>query len=149
MRLFSLLPALLGVASVLQAVLNRRIAVSWGLAAAALLNSAVLLAAAVGVFVWSRKMPAAFPAGFAAPAVLGSGSWWFLVPGVLGLSLVMGLPYAVGRLGAGAVFIMLIGAQIVTSLLWDFAVEGRPLAGMRIAGAVLALVGAALTARST
>jgi drug/metabolite transporter (DMT)-like permease len=48
--------------------------------------------------------------------------------------------------GAGATFIALIGAQIATSTAWDVAIEGRPFSWVRGVGALLALLGAALTA---
>ena len=50
------------------------------------------------------------------------------------------------RVGATRVFIGVIAAQLVVSMLWDFYAEGLKISGWRIAGGALALAGSALAA---
>jgi transporter family-2 protein len=149
MRLFSLLPALLGVAAVLQGGLNRQISGHWGLAAAALFNTLVLLAAVGGLLVWSRLHPETLPAFFQLKGGLAQIRWWWVLPGLCGFALVAGIPWAISRLGAFPVFLGILGGQLVMSLAWDAFVERRPVTLVRLAGAGLAILGAWLVGRQS
>lgn len=71
--------------------------------------------------------------------------WWSILPGICGLAVVLGLPWAIGQIGALKVFLILVAAQMVSSAFWDIAIEGVPLNGYRIAGIGLAVSGALLT----
>jgi transporter family-2 protein len=71
--------------------------------------------------------------------------WWWVLPGSFGFCLVLGLPWAVQQMGALATFVALIGAQMVTSMLWDSYVEGTALSLPRLLGAAFAVAGVALT----
>lgn len=75
----------------------------------------------------------------------GFGQHWYLyAPGLLGLSLVSGLAYAVPRLGAGATFAGVVAGSMAASLMFDgFGILGLhsiPISPLRILGA-LALIG--------
>ncbi len=144
MRWLVLLPGFLGLAAVLQGGLNRQIMGSWGLAQAALLNTLVLLAA-VGVLLLVVKLrPAALPDLFQARGALAEARWWWLIPGLCGFALVTCIPFAIPRLGAFPVFLGILAGQLIASLAWDAAMEGRPLTLSRVCGALLAVAAAAL-----
>jgi bacterial/archaeal transporter family-2 protein len=138
MSIALLVPVMLGVMSVFQATLNRQIAREWGLAAVALLNTVVVLALSLGFLAYcllrgseSGLLRVSFDASLLR-------SWW-LLPGCFGCALVLGLPWAVERLGALQVFVGLIGAQVVASAVWDHLAEGIPLSAPRGVGALLAV----------
>ncbi len=131
--LFALTPAGLGILIVIQAGLNRRIAAHWSLPAAALLNAAVLAIAATAVFYITASQRT---------VDLKSFSPWFLFPGLIGLTLVLGGPWAMARFGAAHTFVLVVAAQLLTSALWDLKIEGIALTTPRVAGIVLTWVGA-------
>ncbi|MCB9763182.1 MAG: DMT family transporter [Alphaproteobacteria bacterium] len=147
MRLIQLSPLLLGFAIVGQGVLNRAVGERWGLSAAVVLNATVLLASATAVMLLVRSAPQRFPAFFSPHPSLDASAWWFIFPGMLGCVIVTGVPWAISRFGAAPVFVLVVAGQMVASLAWDALVEGRPATLPRVAGAALAVAGAALVSR--
>jgi transporter family-2 protein len=147
MRLISLVPLLCGLAVVAQAGLNRRFAGQWGLLSAVLMNMVVATVATFAVYAVVRSVPGFWPEA-AAPA--GSGrlfdgfTVWHLLPGLCGVLIVVGMPWAIGRLGAVQSALLLMAAQLLTSLVWDAMVEGRPATLARVVGSALAFAGAAI-----
>ncbi|MCY1020278.1 DMT family transporter [Pyxidicoccus sp. MSG2] len=147
MRLISLVPLLCGLAVVAQAGLNRRFAGQWGLLSAVLMNMVVATVATFAVYVVARSVPGFWPEA-AAPG--GSGRFfdgftvWHLLPGLCGVLIVVGMPWAMGRLGAVQSALLLMAAQLLTSLVWDAMVEGRPATLARVVGSALAFAGAAI-----
>jgi bacterial/archaeal transporter family-2 protein len=129
---------------VAQGGLNRRLAGQWGLPGAVLLNTVVLLGVVLTLFALMSAVPSLFPEGFGGRPQLRGFSPWYLLPGVLGFVIVLGMPVAIARLGAVQSVLLLIAAQLVASLAWDALVEGRPATLVRVVGSVLAVAGAAL-----
>lgn len=131
---------LLGIVSVLQAGMNRKIGETIGIPFATVFNNTILLVASVALALGVRfllKQPQ--------PIIrLGALPLWYLVPGLLGLVLVAGIPYAIGEFGAVRVFIPLIFSQVLGSLLWDLLLEGKPLSLPRVLGAAITCAGALL-----
>src|SRR5687768_17097354 len=129
-----LVPLVLGMMAVAQVTLNGRVALQWGLAPAAVLNTAIALALAVCF---------AGRCAFRGPSIglyrfnvdVGLMRWWWLLPGSFGFCLVAGMPWAVQKIGALATFVTLIGAQMVGSMLWDRWIEGTALTLPRLLGA--------------
>jgi transporter family-2 protein len=145
MSIALLVPLVLGILAVAQVTLNGRVATTSGLASAAVLNMTVGWTLAVSFAVWC--------------VVRGTGTglyrfqvdaslirWWWFLPGCFGFSLVVGMPWAVQKLGALATFVALIGAQMVAGMIWDTWVEGTSLTVPRVLGAAFAVAGVALTA---
>jgi transporter family-2 protein len=130
--------------AVAQVTLNGRLAKQSGLATAVVLNTAIALALAVCFAAWCalRGPTTGLYRVHLDPSLF---RWWWLLPGCFGFSLVVGLPWAVQKLGALATFVALIGAQMVASVIWDRWVEGTELTLPRALGAVFAVVGVALT----
>lgn len=145
MQPFLLLPVLVGFAVVVQAGLNRQIANHWGLGAAVLLNSAVVLVLSLGLFGVVKMRPDLFPEFLRVPEELGRvAPWRATLAGMLGVTIVLGLPWGFSRLGALEVILTVLVAQVVASLIWDWRVEGIGVQPLRIVGALVALAGAAL-----
>lgn len=133
-----LLPVMVGLAIVLQSGLNRVIAESRGLALALMIN-AILVAALTGAFLlWAQRSPSA-------PAFLRGTmgwQWWYIIPAICGFVITLGIPFALSRMGAGAVFALIIATQLLGSLAWDVVVEHRALGLAKLAAAALTAVGA-------
>lgn len=133
-----LIPLILGCCTVMQAGLNRKITQAWSLPAAVFFNACVFLALSVGFLIAasSRSSEALWD--------LKAFSLWFLLPGIFGFLLVMGGPWAVARLGAAQTFVLIVCAQLVASLLWDWKIESVEPTLQRFAGIALAVMGTLL-----
>lgn len=140
------LPFLFGAMAVLQGGLNRLIARHWGLAGTVFLNSLMLTTAGLALYLFARHNPQALPAIFRDKGSFSSFSWWFVIPGLCGFTLVTGLPFAIQKLGALKVFVGLIAAQLIVSMIWDAHVEQLPVTSTRMIGAALSFCGALLVA---
>lgn len=140
-----LLPVIVGTAVVVQAGLNRQIAAQWGLGGAVLLNSAVVMALAMVLFLAVKVRPELFPGFLEVPGEPGRIEvWQAAMAGALGITIVAGLPWAFARLGALEVILTVMVAQVVASIVWDWRVEGIGVQPIRVIGAVVALGGAVL-----
>lgn len=135
------LALLTGVALVLQPVANSR------------------LAGLVGGTLWASGLSASFTALliFACAASLsgapnlhdlvGRSSWLTWTGGVLGAVALVGLTYSVPRIGAAAVLVLVVAAQVVAALLVDSSgllEPSTPVTPGRLAGALLVLCGLTL-----
>lgn len=136
MNLTFLIPLGLGVISVIQGGLNRRLASETNLQGATLINCIVLLATAFLFYFW--KLP---PSNAMGAAIKNKGLL-LLIPGVLGFFLVTGIPWAIGRWGASFVFVWIIGSQMTSGLLWDVFFESKSIQPLQLAGAGLSILGA-------
>ena len=138
-----LVPVLVGVAVVLQGGFNRQASQHWGLANTVLVNGVVFLVVSLLLWATMKLRPGVLPREFLPPDDGGPVAVWrVILPGVFGVLIVIGLPWAIARLGAlGAILILLV-TQLIVSMIWDAYVEGVPVQPLRVAGATLALIGA-------
>ena len=148
MNPYFILPIALGVSVVLQASLNREMALHYGLATAVLLNAAVFLVLSLSLFALGKFAPQYVP-GFLQPKASDIPfSWVYIVPGICGFFLVLGLPWALEKIGPSNAFLILIATQIVVSL----AIEGYRTQSLphslKMTGAVLVIIGGMLVAKS-
>jgi len=84
------------------------------------------------------------------PQPLSSFPAWIWAGGVIGASMVLAATVLVPRLGAGALFCLIVLGQVLGAMALDhFGVLGaqRPVDMARVAGALLVVVGAALVVR--
>jgi uncharacterized membrane protein YdcZ (DUF606 family) len=138
-----IVPLVLGMLAVAQVTLNGRVASASGLASAAVLNMTVGWTLAVLFAVWCVFRGSGGLYRFQVDA--SALRWWWFLPGCFGFSLVVGMPWAVQKLGALATFVALIGAQIVAGMAWDAWMEETSLTAPRLLGAAFAVAGVALT----
>lgn len=137
-------PLVLGVMAVAQVTLNSRVAAQSGLATASVINMTVAWSLAIALAVWcSVRGPTEGFYRFEFDASLVR--WWWFLPGCFGFSLVVGMPWAVQKLGALATFVALIGAQMIAGMVWDVLARGAAPTLPRVLGAVFAVAGVALT----
>ena len=141
------LPVFLGIAAVIQGGLNRQIADQWGLASVALFNTLVMLVFTALLLILAKWRPELLPEFFRMKGAFSTFRWWYLIPGLCGLALVVGIPFVIQRVGAFPVFLGILGGQMVMSLAWDALVEHRPLTSLRLAGAGMAVLSAWLVGR--
>lgn len=144
MYIYLLTSMVFGFMCVLQNGLNRQIGQQSGLASVLLINALMILLAAIALVLTVFYFPSRFGTFLA-----GSGSsfdfkWWYLLPGLFGFSIIAGLPYCMNKIGALAVFVVFVTAQVVASMLWDNLVDGMPLTLTKISGAAIALIGVIL-----
>lgn len=141
---FWIIPLTVGAVTVLQGTLNRQMSESMGLGAALVLNSIIVLALSGVLYAIARFRSAWLPDMFADQFQLGQLTWWMVLPGIFGFCVITGIPWAISRLGAAKVFVGIVVAQVVVSMLWDIFITGKPLTMMRVMGAVLAVAGVVL-----
>ena len=135
----------LGFLAVIQPGLNRQIAQLWGLSGTILLNSIIIAGLASILFLLVRQFPMVFPEIMRDKVSFTNLLWWYFIPGLCGLALLFGLPWAIQRIGALQVVVIFLSGQVCTSILWDIVVEQIPPTRFRILGALFALIGAALS----
>ncbi len=148
-----LIPVILGLAVVIQGLLNRRIGLAIGLSTAVLINAIVFLTLSAAVIVISYLKPDLIPSMLRPPTTTlreasqsGPALWLYWIPGFFGFLLVLGVPYSIQNIGPSKTFITLIVAQVVFSLLAERLLFDTDLSPLKIAGALLAVTGAALVA---
>jgi len=147
MQVDVVVPFVLGIVAVMQATLNKEIAAHTGLAAATALNMTVAAVCAFAFAAWCAMRGDA--AGLTRWSIEPSAfrAWW-LLPGLVGFAIVIGLPWSVQRIGALSTFVVLVAAQMLASALWDRFAAGIPLTPSRLAGASCTIVGVILLSRN-
>jgi transporter family-2 protein len=134
-----------GVASTLQAtfasILGRRVGVLQATTVAALTGGVIV---AIGALVSGRGAGGIV-------AVFREPVWLWLLAGLFGATVVTTLTFAPPRIGVFATFALLIGGQLVASVLIDalglFGVERVPVTVARLMGILLLVAGGALVLR--
>ena len=144
MTLAILMSIMAGVFGVWQAGLNKLVADSLGFTASLLFNGFFFLGFNLIFFLFVFVKPKALPAEFAIQWAFHDFKWWWIVPGLLGFALVMGLAVSIGRIGAVQTFVVTICAQIFASMAWDLFTGDHHINKMRVIGAIVTLVGAVL-----
>ena len=140
------LAVFVGIATVLQAALNRRIAANWGLSPTIVLHAGVLFAFALASYFVIEKTGIVVPPSFKAKAGAYQNSlWWYLIPGLAGWLIIFAMPFAISKIGALQVFVWVVAAQVLAGLFWDRWVEGIGMSTMRVLGVVVVILGAVLT----
>jgi uncharacterized membrane protein YdcZ (DUF606 family) len=143
-----LVALIIGSLGVLQNTLNKQIGSSIGIPLALVINNLVLLSASILFLVTIRWLPeGALPELFQQKESLAP-RLALLVPGLMGFFIIATAPWAIGKVGALKVFLVIIVAQIVVSIAWDQWMEGIGLSAMKIAGVLLALLGTIIVVRS-
>jgi len=147
MNPYLLIPFALGVSVVIQATLNRTMGLQYGLAAAVTLNAVVFFVLSLGFYAIAKYTPTIVPEFWRIRPSSEAFSWTYLIPGLCGFFLVIGLPWAIQNLGPSTSFLLLIASQIMMSLGLEFFQQGWTLSGPKLVGALLVIIGAVLASR--
>jgi len=135
------IPVVVGAMTVLQGGLNKQLGGSMGLAAAALLTCAVTTIIGAALYGWVRFAPDTAPTFFQGDFNVSALRWWMVIPGICGFAVVVGIPWAIPQLGAAKVFVGMVAAQLVGSMLWDALIEEKTPTTLKIIGVVTTLIG--------
>lgn len=140
MSLAVFLSLLMGAASLFQGGLNRHIATQWGFVGAAFLNTLVILVVVSTIYGISRWYPDVLPKVLQDKHSFSNISWWYVIPGLSGLFLILGMPWVISKIGALKLFLGFVAAQLVGSVIWDACMEGIPVTTIRVAGVALSFL---------
>lgn len=144
----ALIPILLGALAAGQGMLNRNMATHVGLSVALVLSTLGVLAGALVLVALVRVAPQLFPAFILpAPGWTQQLAWWFVLPGLLGILFIAGVPWSIHHAGAAHTFSLAIFGQVGLGFLWDTMVQKVPVTTPKAIGAVLLLAGASLILR--
>lgn len=145
MNSYIILPMLIGLAGVAQGILNRQVSASWGLTWAVGLNAVLFIVYSAVLLVVMQFAPQVLPEYLRVSTFsMEKFKWWFVLPGLCGFLLVLGIPWSIQMMGPSKTFILFIVAQIVFSLLAEKFFFDSSVPILKIAGAFLAIAGAAL-----
>lgn len=129
---------LVGIVGVIQGAFNKNISIELGVAHTAFIGSIVTFLAAAVFFLCVKASPDTFAEFFRVKAPLTHYKWWFPIPAICGFIFIAALPFAFAGLGAVKASVILIGAQMITSVAWDYFVDGIEINPMKLGGILLA-----------
>ena len=118
-----------------------------GIAQATLFNGLVTLVGSLALYYYAQTQTGLLPESFRAPTGMKL-SWWYLLTGTIGLTLVAGIPFAFAKFGAMRTTILLITGQLVVSTLWDRFFEQIPLAPNKIVAIILSIISVFLSTKN-
>ncbi len=125
--LFYLIPVIIGASTILQGSLNRQIASSVGILQATLISNTITTLFCGLAFYLVQVNPNLAPQFFKSTdsqtTFISTFKWWYLLPSLFGFLIINGMPFAFSKLGAVKVTVLLVAAQMITSLLWDYYVD--------------------------
>lgn len=137
---------------VVQGSLNNIIGQSLSLNRAILLNASVFIALSLSAYIFYKWAPDSILQYFPEFLRLKNSETetipfklWYLIPGICGFTLVMGLPLSIQNIGPAKTFVVLISSQIIFSLGSDYWVFHKTPSLTKLAGALLTLAGAVLS----
>lgn len=140
-----LIPLAVGMAGILQGGLNGKLSKEIGLMQGLLIGNTLVLIISFALIFLVAKFPDAFPEYFRLKAPLLSFKWWYLIPGLCGFIIITGLAIGMVKLGAVKTTVLIVVAQMVTSIVWDISVEKLPLNTMKGLGFFFSIVAVACT----
>lgn len=140
-----LIPLAVGVAGILQGGVNGKLSKDIGLAQALLIGNTFVFVITFFLIFGVYKYPDFFPSYFRINAPLSSYKWWYLLPGMFGFIIISGLPIGMIKLGGIKTTVLIIVAQMITSIIWDVTVEKLPMNTLKSLGLLFSLVAVACT----
>ena len=135
-----LIPIVIGCVGILQGTINRQVANHIGVAQATLISNVFTVVICLAFYFLVKMSPATVPDFFQIKAPITTFKWWFIFPPIFGFCIVAGMPFAFAKLGAVKVTVLLIAAQMTTSVVWDIFVEDIGINLMKFAGIIFALL---------
>lgn len=140
-----LIPIAVGISGILQGGFNRNMSNQLGLAQALLLGNILVLLYSIILYFAVAKFPESLPEMFRLRAPLTSFKWWYIFPSLFGFIIISGIPLGISKIGAVKVTVLIVVAQMITSILWDIFVDHLPINAMKGLGLLFSLVAVACT----
>lgn len=136
MNYFLLIPVYLGFATIFQTHLLKKMGEHYSLFMAAIINNITGLILVIAVYYFSdvRK-----------EFDLSQFKFIYLLAGFLGMSFVVAAPFAVSKVGPARFFIILVAAEILFGLLWQYTTDPTLITPKKILAALLVAAGSALS----
>ncbi len=134
MNIGFVIPLFIGASTILQAALNKQMSGQIGLVHSTLIGASLFMVFGITLYLLAQYSPDSFPAFYHIKTNLSSFKWWYIFPAIFGFCIVAGLPYAYFKIGAVKVTVLMIAAQMMTSILWDLIVEKSPLQSSKMLG---------------
>ncbi len=72
---------------------------------------------------------------------LQSLSWWFLIPGMMGITIVTGSTIGFEKMGASATITLIVSSQLITGIVWDYFIKSKPITLENIIGTIILMLG--------
>lgn len=135
-NIFILIPIVLGLTTILQTHIVKKMSETYSLFQAAFINNLTGLVL-IGLIYYFSSDKKEFAASQFQPL--------FLLAGLFGVFFVLGAPFAVSKIGPARFFIILVAAQILSSLVWQYFSDPVDISTKKIVAAVLVFVGAYLS----
>ena len=141
-----ILSLLVGIFTVLQGGLNKKIGIQYGLTGTLVINSIfVLIFSLLLHFIVNETKIGGFPPYMKLHPDAGRIiQWWYFIPGLCGFFIILGIPYGIIHIGALFTMALMICTQVTASIFWDVFIEQIPLSPLRLIGGGLTILGAAL-----
>ena len=144
-KLWLLLPIIVGSTIVVQSGLNDKVQKEHGLIYAMILNNLVFLMI-TSILLCLHYFDQLHGKTLDFRKILDF-NWWYILPGVMGAIIVGGSALSFDKIGAAKTMIILIAAQVVISLVWDYFAKGTAINGYKIVAAVLSISGAFIVSK--
>lgn len=135
-NIFILIPIILGVTTIFQTQIVKRMSETYSLFQAAFINNLTGLIL-IGLIYYFSNDKKEFAISQFQP--------FFLFAGLFGVFFVLGAPFAVSKIGPARFFIILVAAQIISSLIWQYYSDPVDISVKKIAAATLVFLGAYLS----
>ena len=136
---------LVGLSIVFQSGINQQIAQKLDLSSALFFNGLLTWGACATLFALATIKPHWLPEIVRPQSLLPTWSPWMIPAGLMGFTIVFGMPLAINKIGAVRVITVVIAVQIFGALIWDYSVFKTPASLTKLIGALITLVGALLT----
>ena len=136
-----LMSVAVGASVIVQGGLNKYVSASWGLTGAVLLNAIVFLVIAAFLFYLGKLNPLSVGEFMAPKGSFSQFKLWYLIPGIAGFVIVLGIPFAIQNIGATQTFIWILTAQIIGGFIWDFFVEQKEISKYQVIGGLVCIIG--------
>jgi len=134
------IPLILGTIGILQGTINRQVATHIGVAQATLITNLATVIICFIFYFYAKSNTELLPEIFHVKAPITIYKWWFIFPPLFGFLIVAGMPFAFYKLGAVKVTVLLIAAQMVTSVIWDYIIDDIGLNLYKVIGIIFAVL---------
>lgn len=140
-----LIPIAVGISGILQGGFNRNMSNNMSLTSALLIGNVLVLLYSLILYVGVYKFPDSFPEMFRLRDSLPNFKWWYIIPSICGFIIISGIPLGISKIGAVKVTVLIVVAQMITSIIWDLSVEKLPVNTMKALGLFFSLIAVACT----